>query len=131
MNVTVEAISKYGILHDGKWINFGDGGKFKGEMFVKGAQYELETEPGKKGGLVMVKVTPVSGKPVPAATHGRRSADNGLSKEEWHDKDVRISRQGVIQAAVIALGPSSTSEESLFVAAEGLANKMLEFVNRK
>ena len=51
----------------------------------------------------------------------------GLTKEEWAAKDQRISRQGVIQAAVIALAPV-VSLETLAEEAIKLANSMLEFV---
>jgi len=52
----------------------------------------------------------------------------GLTKEEWAMKDQRISRQGVIQAAVIALAPV-VSLEQLPDEAMKLATQMLEFVN--
>ncbi len=60
----------------------------------------------------------------------KATSDNSMSKEEWAAKDVRISRQGLIQAAVHALGPV-VGLETLFEEAEKLANQMLEYVNRK
>lgn len=56
--------------------------------------------------------------------------DDAMSREDWDRKDQRISRQGVIQAAVIALAPTMATE-GLFKAAEELATKMLGFVNPK
>jgi hypothetical protein len=46
-----------------------------------------------------------------------------MSKQEWQDKDTRISRQGVIQIAVQVTGS--------FDEAVVLANKMLTYVNGK
>lgn len=57
-------------------------------------------------------------------------ADNGLSKEEWAQKDVRISRQGLIQAAVQALAHLHTPPK-LFDEAAKLADQMLEYVRRE
>src|ERR1700690_1264616 len=57
-----------------------------------------------------------------------KKADNSMSKEEWAAKDQRISRQGVIQAAVIALAPV-VSLEQLPEEAIKLATEMLKFVN--
>ncbi len=56
--------------------------------------------------------------------------DNSMSKDEWAAKDQRISRQGVIQAAVIALAPTIATD-MLFAEADKLATQMLDFVNRK
>ena len=50
-----------------------------------------------------------------------------MSKEEWQAKDVRISRQGVIQASVQALSGQVPVEE-LYTEAAKLATQMLEFV---
>lgn len=60
----------------------------------------------------------------------KEEISSGLSKEEWAQKDVRISRQGCIQAAVHALGPVMTGAE-LFKEAAKLADQMLEYVNKK
>jgi len=57
-----------------------------------------------------------------------KKADDSMSKEEWAAKDQRISRQGVIQAAVIALAPV-VSLEQLPEEAVKLATEMLKFVN--
>lgn len=57
----------------------------------------------------------------------KETPDNSMSKQEWQDKDNRISRQGVIQAAVIALAPV-VSLELLPGEAQKLATSMLEFV---
>ena len=60
----------------------------------------------------------------------KETADNSMSKDEWAAKDQRISRQGVIQAAVIALAPV-VSLDLLPIEAIKLANTMLTFVNNK
>jgi hypothetical protein len=57
-----------------------------------------------------------------------KAVDNSMSKEEWAAKDQRISRQGAIQAAVIALAPV-VSLETLPDEAVKLATSMLSFVN--
>jgi ribonucleotide reductase alpha subunit len=54
----------------------------------------------------------------------------GLSKEEWKSKDERISRQGLIQASLIALAPV-VSIEILFQEAKKLADQGLQYVNEK
>jgi hypothetical protein len=59
-----------------------------------------------------------------------KKEDNSMSKEEWASKDLRISRQGVIQAAVQAVAPIVALEE-VYNEAEKLANQMLKFVNTK
>ena len=53
-----------------------------------------------------------------------------MSKGEWAAKDTRISRQGVIQAAVQAVAPL-VALEKVFEEADKLATQMLEFVNRR
>lgn len=55
------------------------------------------------------------------------AVDNTMSKEEWAAKDQRISRQGAIQAAMIALAPVVTLT-LLPGEAIKLAKQMLEFV---
>jgi hypothetical protein len=56
------------------------------------------------------------------------AVDNTMSKEEWAAKDQRISRQGVIQAAVIALAPV-VALDKLEEEAVKMATAMLAFVN--
>lgn len=137
MKLTVQAISKYGVLHEDKWFNMGPG--LKPEMFVKGVSYEVETEQGSRG-VLLLKATPLAGeapKPVAAQAAFKKSftsrakPSDGLSKEEWASKDLRISRQGVIQAAVQAMAPLVANRAELFPEAEKLAVLMLEFVNKK
>jgi hypothetical protein len=60
----------------------------------------------------------------------KEDTSSGLSKDEWAAKDVRISRQGCIQAAVHALGPV-LGADSLFAEASKLADQMLAYVNKK
>lgn len=55
-----------------------------------------------------------------------------MTRADWDNKDTRISRQGVIQAAVQAVANLGMSDmEHLYNEAETLAEQMLEFVNRK
>jgi hypothetical protein len=61
----------------------------------------------------------------------KMATSSTMSKEEWQAKDVRISRQGVIQAAVQALTGVYPTVGDLYGAAEELALKMLDFVNEK
>lgn len=72
------------------------------------------------------KDTPVA-KPIKAAA-SKKSEE--MTRADWDAKDLRISRQGVIQAAVQAVAGFSTQED-LYKNAEELANKMLAFVNHK
>lgn len=53
-----------------------------------------------------------------------------MTKADWDKKDVRISRQGCIQAAVHALGPV-LGPEQLFAEAVKLADKMLAYVREE
>jgi hypothetical protein len=58
-----------------------------------------------------------------------------MSKADWHDKDVRISRQGLFQAAlqsvgVLQLNTGNTLEDYLKLV-EQVADAGLLYVNRK
>lgn len=55
-------------------------------------------------------------------------AGAAMTRTDWDNKDTRISRQGVIQAAVKALA-GQVPLEALFTEAELLAEDMLKFVN--
>jgi hypothetical protein len=87
--------------------------------------------------MVATKAAAPIVKPVPAGIDIARAkrftpkaeVSTGLSKDEWAAKDVRISRQGLIQASLIALAPV-VALDVLFVEAEKLATQALEFVNR-
>lgn len=58
-----------------------------------------------------------------------------MSKADWHDKDVRISRQGLFQAALQSTGllqlNSGNTFEDYMKLVEQTAERGLEFVNRR
>ena len=56
-----------------------------------------------------------------------KKKDEAMTRADWDAKDLRISKQGAVQAAVIALAPV-VSLEMLPEEAIKLATKMLEFV---
>lgn len=58
----------------------------------------------------------------------KETPDNTMSKQEWAEKDQRISRQGAVQASAIALAPV-VSLEQLPEEMVKLATAMLAFVN--
>ena len=141
MKVSVKAKSAYGVLpveEGAKWIN---ADKEKEGMaalhaIVAGNTYELDKDNfftsatlvgelkkqtfnggnGKKGSW---KKGYISSKP----------ADN-MSKAEWAAKDVRISRQGVVQSAVKAISSMGTDPNVSFDVVKELSDKMLEYVNK-
>lgn len=59
------------------------------------------------------------------------ATDSGLSKEEWADKDQRIKRSGLIQAAVGAVATHVTSLDQLGPEAIKLAEVMQVWVDNK
>jgi hypothetical protein len=151
MNVEVVKLTPYG-FKDGKdnYVNWSKtfkdadkvpvipGRSFEMEMYIadSGKQYvnkiirQMDTVV-----TVASNVLPVSHKVTGTAPSVRASVTPAvnsslMSKDEWADKDRRISRQGCIQAAVQAVSGLSTVE-NLFENAEALAEKMLAFVNRK
>lgn len=119
---------------------------FKGDKLMQGQAAEVEIYVTAKGNKYINKVVSLLSTPADAVVstpvevpvkRGRKAAvvdapkavDNTMSKADWQAKDNRISRQGVIQAAVQAVSSHSQDLETLFVNAEMLANKMLEYVN--
>jgi hypothetical protein len=147
VKVKVEELSKYGFKANGRYVNYSKqlsdtdkakvvpGAEFEAEYFVadSGKEYLnriLIIAPGNAQG-------PATGVDVVRAkkfTPSFKKKDDapisaGLTKDEWAQKDQRISRQGVIQAAVIALAPV-ISLEQLPEEAEKLATRMLHFVNQ-
>ena len=158
VKVKVEALSKYGFKANDRYVglskNLSEADKTK---LVPGAEFEAEfyiadsgkeylnkiitmTMPDGHVSLaedVTVRVTPVDTERAVKNTPREFKAkfekkdaaiSAGLSKDEWAAKDRRISRQGVIQAAVIALAPV-VSLELLPLEAVNLAKTMLNFVN--
>jgi len=146
--VTVDALSKFGFKSGSVYYNWSQkiADDQKGKV-VPGATFDLVVyvaDSGKKyvnevKSLVeagKVPAVPTESKPEEKPKYtGRKvfaakSESSGLSKDEWAAKDVRISRQGCIQAAVHAMAPI-VAPEAIFVEASKLADQMLEYVNKK
>ena len=140
--ITVAALTKYGFKGtDGKFVSWSKfvsdavkaevvpGLSFEGELYVSptGTRYlnkivkKLEA---KNLGAPAAVPKPSVKKTVPVVE------DKPMSRADWDSKDKRISRHGVIQAAVQAVAPHVALEE-VFKAAEALANQMLDYVNDK
>lgn len=148
MDVEVKALTKYG-FQDGTgayvgWSkNFKEadkaqvvpGRKFSVEMYVadSGKQYVNKVLRQLEAPIAPPLVAPVFSKTPMAKPIKTVTSSDTMSKAEWADKDTRISRQGVIQAAVQAVANMGmlTGSDELFPVAEDLANKMLAFVNQK
>jgi hypothetical protein len=72
---------------------------------------------------------------VKTAAPAAKADNNTMSKAEWHDKDVRISRQGLFQAAlnsvgILQLNTGNTFEDYMKLV-EQAADRGLAFVNRR
>jgi hypothetical protein len=151
VKVKVEEMSKYGFKSNGRYVNYSKqlsdadkakvvpGAEFDAEYFVadSGREYlnkilsDLKKNPVGKV-EVETKVNTARAKKFTPSFKKKDDAPTsaGLTKDEWAAKDRRISRQGCIQAAVQALGPSYGDESALFVASVKLADKMLEYANQ-
>ena len=153
VKVTIEELSKYGFKANGKYVGLSKqlsdadkarlvpGASFEAEYYVADSGKEYLNKiignavafPAKaveqpKAATTSVVDTARAKKFTPSFTKKADAISAGLSKDEWAAKDQRISRQGVIQAAVIALAPV-VSLESLPEEAIKLAEIMLIFVN--
>jgi len=117
----IESITKFGFVANGKKYRYEDVTVDRA-LIVPGADVALLDEPTPAVDAERAKVfTP---------KFHKQAEDSKMRKEEWASKDLRISRQGVIQAAVIALAPV-VSLEALPEEAVKLATAMLGFVNSK
>ncbi len=143
--VTVQELSKYGFKAGGEYYNWSKNIKEedKGKI-VPGASFDMDiyiADSGKKyvnavNGMLeagsVPKVEPKFNAPKTASAvyTGRKAGSDSdtMSKAEWAAKDQRISRQGVIQAAVQALAPVVAPELLLGKACE-LADGMLSYVH--
>jgi hypothetical protein len=150
VKVMVQELTKYGFKANDRFVNYSkqlsEGDKAK---VVPGASFEAEYYVADSGKEYLNKVLTqtLSGPsmnviiPSPVVDDEARAkrftpkfqkkeanASDAMSKAEWAAKDQRISRQGVIQAAVIALAPV-VSLDLLPTEAVKLAIRMLEFVN--
>jgi hypothetical protein len=154
VEVTVQELTRYGFKANDKFVNYSKNlSETDKAMVVPGVTLKAEFYVADSGKEYLNKVLGASANrttaPTPAAvTDVNPPVDTerakkfipkftkknieptsaGLTKEEWAMKDQRISRQGVIQAAVIALAPV-VSLEQLPLEAKKLANSMLAFVN--
>ena len=148
--IKVDELSKFGFKVGQEYINYSKGlNDSDRALVVPGASFEAElyvADSGKRYLNKIVarakhvetpKVAPVIEKevkrtsvaepqPKPAT---KTPVSDTMSKDEWAAKDRRISRQGVIQAAVQALTGVYPTVTELYDAAEELALKMLDFVN--
>lgn len=124
----VKKLTKYGFQTEaGEYIGWSPklDESEKGKV-VPGIEAEFDlyvSDGGKKyvNGVKILAVVPVK---VVKVEPKKEVKSEGMTKEEWLDKDRRISRSGVIQAAIQATGGD-------FDAAVELAEKMLKFVNDK
>jgi len=141
----IQELSKYGFKANDRYVglskNLSDKDKAR---LVPGAQFEAEfyvADSGKEYlnkiiGDTIVEVrhpdAPKTEKKSFTPRYAKKdtATSAGLTKDEWAAKDIRISRQGVIQAAVQAIAPL-VSLENVFEESEKLANQMLDFVNQK
>jgi hypothetical protein len=145
VTVTVEELSKYGFKANGRYVGLSKQlSETDKAMIVPGATFEAEFYVADSGKEYLNKIiaSKAVAKAEPKADVERakrftpkyaKKADStsaGLTKDEWQAKDTRISRQGVIQAAVQAIAPL-VSLENVFEESEKLANQMLDFVNQK
>ncbi len=142
--VTVQELSKYGFKAGGEYYNWSKNTKEedKGKI-VPGASFDMDiyvADSGKKyvnavngmlSGTDVPKAEPKFSAPKTASavyTGRKTEVSDTMSKAEWAAKDQRISRQGVIQAAVQALAPV-VAPEKLLEEAVKLADGMLAYVN--
>jgi hypothetical protein len=141
VTVTVQELSKYGFKANDRYVGLSKqlsetdkamivpGATFEAEFYVadSGKEYLNKIIAQRKGSEALEpKVDTARAKKFTPKFEKKETAT--MSKDEWAAKDQRISRQGVIQAAVIALAPV-VSLENLPEAAKTLAEEMLRFVN--
>lgn len=141
--VSVKALSKFGFQDSkGEYVNWSKFVKDEDKInVVPGRTFNMElyiSDSGKKYVNKVLQMVETADVPAPIKMVKSNSkvaplvtvADKPMTREDWDSKDRRISRQGVIQAAVQAVASQSTLED-LFTNAEKLANQMLSFVQEK
>jgi hypothetical protein len=149
-DVAVQELTKFGFKMNNEYVNYsknlseGDrvkvvpGVKFQAELYVadSGKKYLnkifsmlQKADPVKKETPVIKASMPKTSDKVVTAPFKTKSEE--MTRADWDNKDRRISRQGVIQAAVQALTGVYPTVTELYDAAEELALKMLDFVNEK
>lgn len=148
--ITIQELTKFGFKSNGEYINWSKTLKDDAKIpVVPGRTFQMElyiADSGKKyvnkvlqmvetDVQLMQKDTARAKKYTPKTEETKTVAtgDVPMTRKDWDSKDTRISRQGVIQAAIIAVSQSGllVDLESLFTEAEVLAEKMLAFVNNK
>jgi hypothetical protein len=146
VKVKVEELSKFGYKANGRYVNYSKQLSEEDKArVVPGAEFEAEyfvSDSGKEYLNKVLSATVTAPKSVeksetkPDTERAKRftpkfnkekAPDNAMTRADWDAKDQRISRQGVIQAAVIALAPV-VSLEALPEEAVKLATEMLAFV---
>lgn len=124
--IKIESNGKFGPKVNGQFYSFSKFYKGNRELPV-GSTVEVDVFTSDSGKKYINAVLGEAVAPVKAVTKQAPKAakvlDNTMSKDEWAAKDVRISRQGVIQVAVQV---TSNFEEAVI-----LADKMLAYVNQK
>lgn len=156
IKVKVQELSKYGFKANDRYVGLSKqlkeadktrivpGAEFDAEFYVADSGKEYLNKILSQSATAQVAATPLTitpvvdterakkftPKPFVAKFQKKDDISTGLSKDEWAQKDRRISRQGCIQAAVHALGPVMAGD-GLFEAAKTLADQMLAYVNEK
>jgi hypothetical protein len=139
--IQVSELSKFGFKVGDEYINYSkqlnDSDR---ALVVPGASFEAElyvADSGKRYLNKIVSKTSHVEAPTKAAVSKTSTtpkvtpkSDEAMTRADWDAKDRRISRQGVIQAAVQAVAGFSTMED-VFDNATLLAAQMLKFVNEK
>lgn len=145
VKVKVEELTKFGYKANGKYVNYSKNlSESDKALVVPGAEFEAEYYVADSGKEYLNKIVarashvetpkeaPVIVKPTlktPEVIAASVSAKNEtMTRQDWEAKDRRISRQGVIQAAVKAVSHFVTPEDH-FEVARALAEKMLYFIN--
>lgn len=148
VKVKVEQLTKFGFKNNGKFVNYSQklaetdkarvvpGAEFEAEFYVADSGKEYLNKILSQSAVTQSASTPLTVTPVVDTERAKRftpkytkkdAVDNSMSKEEWAQKDQRISRQGAVQAAAIALAPV-VSLEQLPIEMVKLATEMLKFV---
>lgn len=141
--IKVAELSKYGVKVGNEYVNYSKQlpEAVKG-IFVPGGTYAVDfyvADSGKRyinaatavvSDVPKAEVKTKATKSVSPKEGVRAPAEisKGLSKAEWQSKDERISHQGLLQAALIALAPV-VALEVLFDEAVKIADKGFAYVN--
>jgi hypothetical protein len=139
--IKVDELSKFGFKVGQEYLNYSKQLKESDKVYVvPGAELEVELYVADSGKRYLNKVLTSLAKAVTmskikpevkteAKDVDKVFADAPMTRQDWNNKDRRISRQGVIQAAVQAVSHLSADTTDMFANAVTLANDMLKFVN--